>query len=142
MPLPLGCYLLGVLDESAWDQFIPDAESALLTASHALTGRTPYELICGRAPPPDFDATPADQLEADSFIEQRRQVRQDALDAVHYTQSRMAFYYDRKHRPVKLHDYTFVRLARKSGSLGPTIQCQACRSSARSRWVHSQYDAE
>jgi hypothetical protein len=37
---------------------------------------------------------------ADDFIAERTRIRAEAADAIQYAQSRMAFYFDRKHKPV------------------------------------------
>ena len=122
------CFLCQLPDESGWESFIPEVEYFLLTAFSETTGSTPFELLYGITPRSEFSDELADFPSADAFVEHRKQLRQQARDAMQIAQARMAYYYDKKHKAVELKEQAYIRLVRKVGQVGYRLPDSTCLS--------------
>ncbi|KAJ5543001.1 hypothetical protein N7461_009004 [Penicillium sp. DV-2018c] len=100
-----------------------------MTSVSDSTKKTPFELLYGVPPRSEIMSAPTILMEtADEFINERQQTRAEAADALQYAQGRMAFYFDRKHKPVELKNYAYLRLTRKPGHVGYTLEGSSCLS--------------
>jgi hypothetical protein len=109
--------------ESVWEELIPEVQWILSTSINSSTGKTPFELMYGVEPRSEFlnDLRPRIDS-AEEFIARRADVRAEAADAVQYAQSRMAYYFDKKHKPVELKGAAYIRLTRRPGHVGYSLE--------------------
>ncbi|RAO67921.1 uncharacterized protein BHQ10_003933 [Talaromyces amestolkiae] len=115
----LRCLLFQLPDDTIWDELLPDVEHFLFTSKSETTGKTPFELLYGVEARSEFIPQGDFRFDsADDFIKERERIRAEAADATQYAQSRMAFYFDQKHKPVEMKNKVYIRLTRKPGHNG------------------------
>jgi hypothetical protein len=123
------CMLCQLPDETIWERLVPDVEHLLMTSVSDSTKKTPFELLYGVPARSEFMPAPPTRMgTADEFINDRERIRAEAADALQYAQGRMAFYFDRKHKPVELKKYAYIRLTRKPGHVGYSLEGSSCLS--------------
>ena len=109
--IALRCLLAGLETKSGWEDILPDVEFSINTSANVTTGSTPFELLYGVEARTAFSPPTSMNAGADSFVENRVQIRQDAADAMRMAQTRMKVYFDSKHAPVTLTGSVYLRLA-------------------------------
>lgn len=115
------CIIGEKLDPQDWEDYIPYVQHAMNTSTNASTQATPYALLYGRDPKPLFlDATD----EPIDFLEHRKRLRAEAMDAVKLAQAKMKLNYDTQHRKPQFNTgWAYLRLA-KPGARGYHLQNQ------------------
>jgi len=109
----LRCFLSeGTKGLSEWDELLPEVEYALNTSVNATTGYTPFFLLYGVHPRSEINSASASCNDAEQFFQDRRQIREDAYEAIRLAQARMAIYYNEKHRPINIKDKVWLKLAK------------------------------
>ncbi|QRW21787.1 Retrotransposable element Tf2 protein [Rhizoctonia solani] len=76
-------------DHSDWATWLPLAEYAYNNAKHALTGRTPFELVYGRNPVMNPSNVPSNVPEADQLIDNLANKWKEAEAALRMSKERM-----------------------------------------------------
>ena len=97
---------------SEWDELLPEIEYALNTSPNQSTGTTPFQLMYGIPPRDEIAPQTTDVPEAEHFFNERKQIREDALDRIKLAQARMAQYYDARHSEIKPSDKVWLKLAK------------------------------
>jgi hypothetical protein len=114
----LRCAIAGKLDQSDWEDFLPDIQLALNTSVNSSTGKTPYSLMYGREAKTEL--TPDGESNSE-WIQGRLDLRREAADAVALAQTRMKMYYDARHIRPKFGSHAYLRIA-KSHEKGYHLQ--------------------
>ena len=94
-----------------WNNLIAEISYAINTSTSRSTGYTPFLLQYGVHPRSDINPTPAENPGAEEFFQERRQIREEAADALKFAQARMAQYFDSRHTPIKPADKVWLKLA-------------------------------
>ena len=89
---------------SKQDELLPNVSYALNTVVNAATRKSPFKLLYGFPPRDGIDPTPLESIEADQFIETRRQIREEAIDNIELAKVRMAQYFNERHSPINVGD--------------------------------------
>jgi hypothetical protein len=101
----------------------------MITSVSDSTKKTPFELLYSVPARSEFMPAPQTSIEsADEFINKRQRIRAEAADALQYAQGRIAFYFDRKHKPIELKNYVYIRLTRKPRHTGYSLEGSSCLS--------------
>lgn len=119
----LQCMLTQYLSESPWEDYLPEAEYFLLINPLQGLQVTLFKLLYGRAPTNEFSNELTLVPSADAFIKHRLQLHQEAHNFFHMAQVRMAYYYNKRRKPVELTGKVFIHLVRKVGDTGYTLPC-------------------
>ena len=116
----LRCLLIGKYEQN-WEDILPQVEYSINNFENRSTGTSPFEMLYGVKPKDpllriirkDQDLSP----QGVNFLEERRQIRLDATDAIKMAQAKMSILWDSKHRPPNLIGKVYIKVA-KQGQLG------------------------
>jgi hypothetical protein len=93
------CVLGGRYDQSKWEEVMPAVQLSMNSTINASTKATPFSFLYGREAETAFGETATD---IPDFLQRRKDLRDEAADAVAIAQTRMKIYYDSTHTPSKL----------------------------------------
>jgi hypothetical protein len=103
------CALGGRYDQSGWEEIMPWVQLSMNSTVNASTGVTPFSILYGREAKTAFGETAANM---DDFMQNRKDIRDEAADAVAIAQARMKIYYDSNHTPPRFDDLVYLRISK------------------------------